>query len=251
MTRGKQEGSAVAVFDSHTAAGDAVKALERAGVDLKSLSIVGKDFQTEEHALGFYTAGDRMRFWGTRAFFFIPAIGPIVVMGPLVTWLVGALEGAAVGGAAGALAAAFGSIGIPNDSVVKYERAVKNGSYVVLVQGDIGAVEHARSILAGTGASLLATHTRDEFVTRDTILGLLSDEEVARVSNAEAAEALSVGDEYLDLEEIAQGVHCASGAPLPMGSVLPRRSVHANTWTRILARLPPGSPVPPARASTS
>ena len=41
------------------------------------------------------------------AFFFIPAIGPLIVMGPLAMWLIGALEGAALGGAAGALAAAL------------------------------------------------------------------------------------------------------------------------------------------------
>ena len=69
---------------------------------MKHLSIVGKDFHTEEHALGFYTAGDRIKFWGGRgafwgtlwgmlfgsAFFVIPVHGPIVVMGPLVSFLV-------------------------------------------------------------------------------------------------------------------------------------------------------------------
>ena len=94
MTLGTQENSAVAVYSSHTGAEAAVRALQRAGVDMKQLSIVGKDFHTEEHALGFYTAGDRMKFWGTRgafwgflwgmffgsAFFFIPLLGPLVVM---------------------------------------------------------------------------------------------------------------------------------------------------------------------------
>jgi hypothetical protein len=112
MTESTQEESVVAIYDSHVGAESAIKSLQHAGLDMKRLSIVGKDFYTEEHAVGFYTPGDRMKFWGGRgafwgslwgmlfggAFFFIPALGPIVAMGPLVAWIVGALEGAAVGG---------------------------------------------------------------------------------------------------------------------------------------------------------
>ncbi|MFM2418664.1 MAG: hypothetical protein RL385_3387, partial [Pseudomonadota bacterium] len=98
-----KEHAVVAIYDTHTGAEAAIRALQQSGVDMKQLSIVGKDFQTEEHALGYYTAGDRMKFWGGRgafwgslwgmlfggAFFLIPAVGPLVVMGPLVGWLVG------------------------------------------------------------------------------------------------------------------------------------------------------------------
>ncbi len=58
--------STVAVYESHRQAEAAVKELERAGLDMKKLSILGKDYTTEEHATGFYNAGDRMKFWGTR-----------------------------------------------------------------------------------------------------------------------------------------------------------------------------------------
>lgn len=172
MTQSTQEQSVVAIYESHTDAEAAIKALEKAGVDMKRLSIVGKDFHSEEHALGFYTSGDRMKFWGGRgafwgslwgmlfgsAFFVIPVLGPIVVMGPLVTWLVGALEGAAVGGAAGVLTAALTNIGIPKDSVVKYELDVKAGKYLLLARGGADMVERARSVLCTTGASALTMH---------------------------------------------------------------------------------------------
>jgi hypothetical protein len=92
------------------------------------------------------------------AFFFIPAVGPVVVMGPLVAWLVGALEGAAVGGSVGALAAALASAGIPKESVVKYEQEVKTGKYLVLARGTAALVEQARSVLGSTGPSHLAAH---------------------------------------------------------------------------------------------
>ena len=54
----------VGVYNSHTEAEAAVKELQHSGFDMKKLSIVGKDYQTEEHVIGFYNAGDRMKFWG-------------------------------------------------------------------------------------------------------------------------------------------------------------------------------------------
>jgi hypothetical protein len=158
-------------------------------------------------------------------------------MGPLVGWIVGALEGATVGGAGGVLAAAFASLGIPKDSVVKYELAVKTGSYLVLARGDAELVEHARSVLATTDAAQLATHTRTDLVARDAILSLLSDDEVAGVSTAETAPRLSDGDEYLDLGQLDQGVRTASGNTMPMGRVLPRKAVQDRTWREILTHL--------------
>jgi uncharacterized membrane protein len=172
MTQRAQEHSVVAIYDTHTAAESAVKELQKAGLDMKRLSIVGKDFHTEEHALGFYTSGDRMKFWGTQgalwgslwgllfggALFFIPAIGPLVVMGPLVGWIVGAIEGATVGGAAGVLAAALTSMGIPKDSVLKYELDVKAGKFVVLANGTAEMIDHARVVLGTTNASMVTAH---------------------------------------------------------------------------------------------
>ncbi|MDB4977281.1 MAG: hypothetical protein JWN48_5622, partial [Myxococcaceae bacterium] len=150
----------------------AVKDLEGAGVDLKQVSIVGKGFHTEEHALGFYTTGDRIKhwsgtgalwggLWGTlfgSAFFFIPAIGPVIAMGPLVGWIVGALETAAVGGTVGALGGALASIGIPKESVVKYELEVKAGKFIVLAHATADVIERARGALANTGASQINAH---------------------------------------------------------------------------------------------
>lgn len=82
-------------------------------------------------------------------------------------------------------------------------------------------------------------NARTEYVARDHILDLLSDEEVASVSMAEGASRLSVGDEYLDLARLDQGVRCASGADAPIGRVLPRKSVPPETWGRILTELGP------------
>jgi uncharacterized membrane protein len=173
MSESKQEQSVVAIYDTHAEAEAAVKELEKAGLDMKRLSIVGKDFYSEEHALGFYTLGDRMKFLGGRgaiwgslwgmlfggAIFFIPAIGPIVAMGPLVGWIVGALEGAAVGATAGVVAAALTGIGLPSESVVKYDINVKAGRFLVLAMGSAEMIEHAHAVLDKTGSRELDTHS--------------------------------------------------------------------------------------------
>jgi hypothetical protein len=78
---------------------------------------------------------------------------------------------------------------------------------------------------------------RTEYVTRDSILKLLSDDEVAKVSTAETVARLLDGDEYLDLEQLDRGVQRAGGAVTPMGRVLPKNAVHANTWSKILTLL--------------
>src|SRR5271155_2635234 len=119
--------SVVAVFTSQGDAEAAIRELQKDGFDMKKLSIVGKDYHTEEHVVGYYTTGDRMLYWGElgafwggfwglllgSAFFWIPGIGQVVVAGPLVMWIIGALEEAVVVGGFSALGAGLFSIGIP------------------------------------------------------------------------------------------------------------------------------------------
>jgi hypothetical protein len=80
---------------------------------------------------------------------------------------------------------------------------------------------------------------------RKTVLGFLSDDEVASVSTAETASGLLDGDEYLDLQALDQGVRRARGTAVAMGRVLPRKAVHEATWTKILAQLPVSGAAPP------
>ena len=162
----------VGVYDSHTKAEASIKELQRSGFDMKKLSIVGKDYHTEEHVIGYYNAGDRMKVWGKlgafwgglwgmlfgSAFFLIPGIGPIMVFGPLVGWIVAALEGAVVVGGLSALGAGLYSIGMPKDSIVKYETALKSDKFLVIAHGTADEVDKAKSILKTTGAAEITTH---------------------------------------------------------------------------------------------
>src|SRR3984885_9208681 len=131
--------SVVAVYSSHTDAEIAVAKLSAASFDITKVSIVGKDYHPEERVVGYYTAGDRMKSWGGMGafwggiwgllfgagFFLIPGIGPVLVAGPFLAALVGALESAALVGGLSAVAAGLVSLGVSKERAVKYEAAIK------------------------------------------------------------------------------------------------------------------------------
>jgi uncharacterized membrane protein len=169
--------SVVAIYDTHDQAEHAIKELQEAGVDMKSLSIAAKNTHTDEHVVGYYNAGDRMKYWGKigafwggfwgllfgSAAFAIPGLGPILVAGPLVAWIIAGLEGAAVVGGVSAVGAGLVSIGIPKDSVLKYDVALKTDKFVLVVHGSAEAVDKAKNIIAGTEQSHYAVHGEKVF----------------------------------------------------------------------------------------
>ena len=162
----------VAVYKSHLEAEAAVKELQQSGFDMKKLSIVGRDYHTDEHVVGYYNTGERMKYWGATgafwgglwgfmfgsAFFFIPGFGPFLVAGPLVGWIVGALEGAVVVGGMSAIGAGLYSLGIPKDSILEYETALKTGKYVVIAHGTAEETNRAREIISRTNSEALKHH---------------------------------------------------------------------------------------------
>jgi uncharacterized membrane protein len=163
--------SVVAVFDSHEQAENAIRELQEDGFDVKQLSIVGKDCQTEEHAVGYYTAGDRTAYWGNMGAFWgglwglmLPGIGPLLVAGPLVMGIAGSLEGTSLVGGLSALGAALFNIGIPKNSVVQYETEVRNGKLVLVVHGTANEVERAKDLLHGTQANATTVHAEEATV---------------------------------------------------------------------------------------
>ena len=93
----------IAVFHDHPAAETAIKKLPAAGFEMKNLSVVGKGFHTDEKVIGFYSTGDRVKFWGTRGAFWggfwglflgglfmtIPVVGHVVILGYFAAVVVG------------------------------------------------------------------------------------------------------------------------------------------------------------------
>lgn len=150
-----------ALYNTHAQAEQAVQELQANGYDMKRLSIVGQEYHTEEKVVGYYNMGDRMlswggsgAFWGSiwsllfgSALFLVPGFGPLLIAGPFVATLVAALEGAVVVGSVSALAGALASIGIPENSVLKYETEIKTGKFLLIAHGTTAEVARAREIL--------------------------------------------------------------------------------------------------------
>ena len=80
---------------------------------------------------------------------------------------------------------------------------------------------------------------RTDYLTREGVMRLLSDDELAKVSNVESSARLAGGEEYLDLEQLSLGVLRANGAPemLPMERLLPRKTIGETTWATVLGYL--------------
>jgi len=170
------ENAIVAVYNDHVQAEEAVAELQKAGFDMTKLSIVGKDYHTEENVVGYYNAGDRMKYWGGMgafwgglwgllfgaAFFLVPGIGPVLVAGPVAASIVAALEGAVVVGGLSAIGAGLYSIGIPKDSILQYEVALKADKFLLIAHGSADEVAKAKKTIERTSPVEVNVHAGSE-----------------------------------------------------------------------------------------
>jgi len=94
-------------------------------ITIGGLSRLGPTGQMDIHARagGATRASPRENRFGS-AFFAIPGLGPVLVAGPLVAWIVGVLEGAAVVGGLGAIGAGLYGMGIPINVTLHLPEAV-------------------------------------------------------------------------------------------------------------------------------
>jgi hypothetical protein len=79
--------------------------------------------------------------------------------------------------------------------------------------------------------------TRNDLVDRDTILKMLSDDEVASVCTAETKPGLANGVVFIELDHLDRGLQLSAPGLRIMGDVLPKKAVHEKTWKRIEALL--------------
>jgi hypothetical protein len=177
------ENAIVAVYNDHVQAEQAVDQLKSTGFDMTKLSIVGKDYHTEENVVGYYNAGDRMKYWGKMgafwggvwgllfgaAFFVVPGIGPVLVAGPVAAWIVAALEGAAVVGGLSAIGAGLYSIGIPKDSILRYEVALKADKFLLIAHGTADEVAKAKETIERTSPIEVNVHADDKLQSASAV----------------------------------------------------------------------------------
>jgi hypothetical protein len=152
------QATVIAVYSDHASAEDAVRRLQADGIDMKNVSIIGKDFQAVEKPLGFVTAGSvakdgaKVGAWSGglfglligAAFLILPGVGPVVIAGPLAAALLGGAEGALGGAAFGGLMGALVGLGVSKDKAIRYESAVKAGKFLVTLQGEAAQIERAK-----------------------------------------------------------------------------------------------------------
>ena len=171
-----QHEALVAIYATHDQAETAIRKVAERGLDMRQFTIVGRGYHTDEQVVGFYTAGDRVKVWGSRGAYWgglwgllfggmmmtIPVIGPVFILGGLtsivVTALTGAAEGAMLMGGLGALGAALVSIGVPHNSVLQYETALKADSFLVVAHAPRAEVERARALLETSGPAQIEIH---------------------------------------------------------------------------------------------
>jgi hypothetical protein len=121
------------LYDEHTQAENAVQTLRRACFDMNTISVIGKNYRTEEHVIGF-------------------------LLGPVAAMVFSGLERAVMLGGASALAGALTSIGIPQDSVLRYETALRANKFMLMVHGDKQTILRAHEVLKLSGLNYFEQH---------------------------------------------------------------------------------------------
>jgi hypothetical protein len=143
-----------AVYRSPAETELALEELQFSGFNMKSLSIIGRDYHTDEDILE-----EQTRYWGKMgsfydevwglfgfAFILIPGVGPLFVAGPLVARVVGGLEGVMVAGGLSVLGADLYNLGFPKGSLLA---ARNSGKFVVIAHGNKEEAIRARDIVMG------------------------------------------------------------------------------------------------------
>ena len=167
------EQSVIGVYSSLETVEAAVRLLDQGSFPIKQVSIVAQNMENEKKVHGFITTGDLAKtgagtgawFGGIfgllvgAAFIWVPAVGPILIAGPLAAALLGGIEGILAGAAGGGLLGALMGWGVSKKHILKYEEHLKGGKYLLIVHGSADEVARAHSILGDSGSEQLNVHS--------------------------------------------------------------------------------------------
>ncbi len=162
--------SCIAVYRTHEQVESAVCRLQGSAIDIGRISIVAKG-DREGYPVGFYCTekgrgflGVQQSFWSgmcerltDAGLFLIPGLGTLLVAGPLVAVVAGVTEETLAAGK-GMLGAVFCLVGVPQESVDRYETAVESGRYLIVVHGNQLEVEQVHDLLVATEPVDMAIH---------------------------------------------------------------------------------------------
>ncbi|QDU74559.1 hypothetical protein Pan97_15680 [Bremerella volcania] len=164
----------IAIVEDHRQVQSVLDSLLDAGFDASHISVIGKDHPEDRHVHGYLTTGEQMGFWGGQGavwggimgalagagFLFVPGIGPLMLGGPLLSMIVGGLEGSV--GLAGieAVFAGLLHLAFSKEHLATYEKELKAGKSLVLVHGNSGEVIRAKDVLTDAGIGVIAVHAQ-------------------------------------------------------------------------------------------
>ena len=140
MSHAIKKASVVALYNHPDRVKQSVRKLQGYGFDIKKLSIAGKGYEP------------------CSSLFIIPGLGPIAVGGPLSGAIVRGFGKGVYFKGINALREGQCSIGIPKDSLFRYETALKNGLCLVFVQCGVDEIDAVKSVLTSSKAIEIAVH---------------------------------------------------------------------------------------------
>jgi len=161
--------AAIGVYSNHAAAEAAVRTLEQAGISLDKISIIGGDAQVREASLGHYVPPkfveqgvqhraerNGMKLGGLLGLlvgfssFFMPGIGTLVALGPVVGLLSGIGAGGAMGGVVGEMSF--------HDIAADYRDWLAAGNFLVIVHSTTAEEPGVKQVLESTEPLSIKTH---------------------------------------------------------------------------------------------
>jgi hypothetical protein len=169
--------SIIAIYENQTEVNTGIRDLQQAGFDLRKLSILGKEHESGQQVIGYYSTGSRMKYWGPRGefwngswklltgagYFVIPDIGGVLVAGPVTAWIVAALKASINDGLSGVGAGLY-AVSVPLASIVRYEAAVKMHKLLLIGYGSAQEVLKAKDVLHGSRPEEINVHFAEEGV---------------------------------------------------------------------------------------
>jgi hypothetical protein len=164
----------LSVFKSQVDAEAAVRLLARNGYDLGKVSMVGRDTDNDtcvsgcvnENGRGSSSTKDGVSWSGIRGmlvgsgFCLVPGIGSVVVAGPLLSLIVRSMGDGIPPDKLGALATGLHQLGIPKDSILRCQGALKAGKVVLIAEGSAMAMILARELFRRTPVEVIEQHVR-------------------------------------------------------------------------------------------
>ncbi|HYO25601.1 MAG TPA: hypothetical protein VEQ85_11715 [Lacipirellulaceae bacterium] len=159
-----QRDCVVGIFPSTESAHESLEKLEGQGWRSDQLSLIARGNEERLGVLASHQHGDvseksaamgsavgaGLGLLAGSSLFIIPGLGPVLFAGAMASGITGGLVGGLVG--------AMGGWGIKDDSVQKYEDALKQGKAVLVLTGDPEQLARGRAELLASSAETVEMH---------------------------------------------------------------------------------------------